>query len=166
MGMRLHFVTVPLHAPQGAQDELNRLLATQRVSHVDRHFVADGANSCWAVCVTLADGEPDVQPRAGKGKGVDYRELLAADEFTLYDRLRRLRKDLAEAEGLPPYAVFTNEQLAAMVRGRMTTAQALHTIEGVGDARVQRYGPRVLPLLQAEVPQLTDGPGPSPATGG
>jgi hypothetical protein len=66
--------------------------------------------------------EPAIaQPAAGaaaRAGRVDYREVLSPPEFAVYDRLRTLRKELAQAEGLPPYAVFSNEQLAAFVQRR------------------------------------------------
>ena len=42
------------------------------------------------------------------------------------------------------YGVFTNEQLAEMVRQRAGTKAALKGIEGVGEARVEKYGAAVL----------------------
>ena len=127
--MKLHTFHIPVLAPEAAQDALNRHLASHRVAHVDRQFVADGAASFWAVCVTSIDGSEGTgaasTDAARKARSVDWREKLSVDEFALYDRLRSARKTQAESEGLPPYAVFSNEQLAAMVLGRVTTAAAL-----------------------------------------
>jgi superfamily II DNA helicase RecQ len=156
--MKLQTFHIPVLAPEAAQDALNRHLASHRVAHVDRQFVADGAASFWAVCVTSIDGSEGTgvagADAARKARSVDWREKLSVDEFALYDRLRSARKAQAETEGLPPYAVFSNEQLAAMVQGRVTTAAALAAIEGVGEARMRRYAELFLPLLQAGVPGL------------
>ena len=46
--------------------------------------------------------------------------------------------------------VFTNEQLAQMVQGRATTRSDLEKIDGVGDARIEKYGPRFLELLNRQ----------------
>lgn len=158
--MRLHFFSVPAQGGHAEQDALNRHLATHRVSHIERQFVADGAFSYWSLCVTTVEAanspssaDANTTSRRG-GKTIDWREVLAADEFALYDRLRRLRKGLAEAEGLPPYAVFSNEQLAAMVQGRVVTAAALAAIPGVGEARMKRYAESFVPLLAEGVPAL------------
>lgn len=82
--------------------------------------------------------------RVGK---VDYKEVLNADDFAVFARLRELRKQLAERDGVPPYAVFTNEQLAAIVQGRVASAAALKAIDGVGDARVKKHAAPVLAIM-------------------
>jgi superfamily II DNA helicase RecQ len=53
-------------------------------------------------------------------------------------KLRDLRKQLAQAEAAPVYTIFTNDQLAEMVRRRLTTLTDLQTIVGVGEARVAK----------------------------
>ncbi|MBX3667680.1 MAG: HRDC domain-containing protein [Rhodocyclaceae bacterium] len=160
--MKLEFFTIPALSPQAAVDELNRFLDAHRVSHIERQFVADGASSYWSVCVTWIGGDTPVAFDAAARRGrVDYREVLGAEEFAVYDRLRTLRKRLAEADGLPPFAVFTNEQLAAMVRQRVATVAALKSIEGVGDARLAKYGDAFLEILCEAVPRL----GPAEAAG-
>ena len=75
---------------------------------------------------------------------MDYKELLKPEEFEVFSRLREWRKGMAEQEGVPVYVVFTNEQLAEMVKKRVSTKAGLKEIEGVGDARVEKYGAAVL----------------------
>jgi len=166
--MPLLFFTVPANDPDRAAAELNQCLATQRVAQVEKNFVTAGGGSFWSVCVTVVEGgavRRDERSDAGRRRAagsIDYRELLGAEEFALYDKLRSARKQAAEAEGLPTYAVFTNEQLAAMVQQRMTTAAALQAIDGIGEGRIARYGETFLALLRDGVPRLS----PAPATRG
>jgi len=164
--MKLKFFTIPIDHPDGAEAELNRFLGAHRISRVEKEFVADGAASAWSVVVTWVDGaEPAIAQSAtgaaAKTGRVDYRELLSPPEFAVYDRLRTLRKDLAQAEGLPPDAVFSNEQLAAFVQRRISTEQALAAVEGVGEGRLQRYGNPFLDLLRQAVPGLPPAAAPS-----
>jgi superfamily II DNA helicase RecQ len=79
---------------------------------------------------------------------VDYRVVLSPADFAVFARLRQARKELAQGEAVPVYTVFTNEQLAQMVQTRATTKAALETIAGVGDARIEKYGLRVLEILR------------------
>lgn len=160
--MPIRFFSIPALHPEPAASELNHCLATQRVAQVERSFVADGPGSYWAVCVTVLDGADerrsehrDERSEASRRRSaVDYREVLGTEEFALYDRLRKARKQAAEADGLPTYAVFNNDQLAAMVQGRITSAAGLAAIDGVGQGRITRYGAAFLALLQDGVPRL------------
>lgn len=150
--MQLRFFSIPALDPAAAEAELNALLAAGRVGGVERQFVAAGAASYWSVIVTLVDG-PGPLPAGLKVRSerkIDYRELLSEPDFAVFARLRALRKQVADAEAVPPYAVFTNEQLATMVRQRVASAEALGQVEGVGPARVARYGAPFVALLAAE----------------
>jgi superfamily II DNA helicase RecQ len=78
---------------------------------------------------------------------VDYREVLSPEEFAVFARLREVRKEIAQSEAVPVYTIFTNEQLAQMVQTKAKTRTALEAIAGVGDARIEKYGARVLEVL-------------------
>ena len=65
-------------------------------------------------------------------------------------KLRDVRKSIAQADAVPVYTIFTNEQLARMVQSRATTRAALEEIAGVGDARIEKYGAKVLELLKGQ----------------
>ncbi len=62
------------------------------------------------------------------------------DDKTLFDALRRLRLDLARDQGVPPYVVFGDTTLTAMVRHRPTTLDAFARLSGVGQVKLERYG--------------------------
>lgn len=144
--MKHRFFAIPALDPGPAEEELNRFWTQHRVVALDKHFVADGANSFWSVCVSVSSGEP--LPASSKRKSqVDYKELLSADEFTVYVQLRELRKSIADSEGVPAYALFTNEQLANMVQNRICNQAGLLELEGVGKARVEKYAAPFLKIL-------------------
>src|SRR5262245_55187018 len=157
--MKMQFFTIPIRDPQHAAEELNRFLISHRVVHTERQFVADGANSLWSICVSYLDGEE--RPSAGdkRPKKVDYRELLPEADFALFAKLRTLRKQLADQEGVPAYALFTNEQLAEIVRRRVSSLAGLADIDGVGSARVDKYGAVFLRILKEQLlPGSSTGP--------
>ncbi len=153
--MSLHFFSIPAQQPGAAQAEFNAFCDAHRVAALDRQLVHDGAASFWALCVTVVDGPgplpaglkraprgaADADPAAAKP---DYRQLLSEADFSVFAALRTWRKHQAESEAVPVYAVFTNEQLAEIARRRCATRQALAAIDGVGDARLQRYADAVL----------------------
>ncbi len=160
--MKLRFFAIPVQGPEQTTGELNQFLAAHRILEVRREFVADGLNSHWAICVAFDEaqthpGRADLTA-SRKGK-IDYREQFNDPEFAVFARLRGLRKTLAEEEGVPAFTLFTNEQLAEMVRRRVTSITALAAIAGVGEARTQKYG-------KAFVSVLTDAVLPPPEKAG
>ncbi|MBF8271341.1 MAG: ATP-dependent DNA helicase RecQ [Magnetococcales bacterium] len=146
--MQIRFFTVPVHGGDAAAGLLNQFLSGHRVLSMDRSFVQDGPNSAWSFCVHFeaSAGSPITMP--GKRPKVDYKEVLNDQDFAVFARLRDLRKERSESEGVPAYALFTNEQLAEMVQRRVTTPSALLEISGIGDARVEKYGEDFLKLLR------------------
>ncbi len=61
-------------------------------------------------------------------------------EDDLFEHLRRLRKGLAEEQGVPPYVVFSDAALKEMARKKPETLAAFRLISGVGDVKLERYG--------------------------
>ena len=144
--MLLRVFTIAIHDAGRALDELNSFLRAHRILFVDRHFVQDGANSIWAICVSyLSDANRPLAAGAKRPK-VDYREVLSDADFAVFAKLRNLRKELAEREGIPAYALFTNEQLAEMVRRRVSSLAAMKEVEGVAGARLVMLRLGVRPL--------------------
>ncbi|RRB00847.1 DNA helicase RecQ [Larkinella rosea] len=62
----------------------------------------------------------------------------------LFERLRVLRKQLADEQNVPPYVVFTDSTLEEMSRVRPTTPEAFRSISGVGDRKLQLFGKRFM----------------------
>ncbi len=146
--MQLKMFVVPVKNTSAAELEMNAFLRGHRVLSVKKELVADGENSFWTFCVEYLEGGPVVVAvPGGRSPKVDYKELLKPEEFEVFLRLREWRKQVAEKEGVPVYVVFSNEQLAAMVRQRVASKAALKEIEGLGDARVEKYGAAVLEHL-------------------
>lgn len=131
------------------EDALNRFLRGHRILQIHRQLIADGANSHWAFCVEYMDALPVKTPDKGVGKTgrIDYKEVLDEKAFALFSRLREKRKALAEKDAVPIYAIFTNEQLAQMAQQPIARLSDLRKIDGVGEAKVAKYGESILGVL-------------------
>ena len=135
--MQMYFFDIPAQGGDEQITELNRLLASNRVVDVQRHFVNEGAGCSWHICVTVVAKRTESKNTKGT---VDYREILSESDFSLYAQLRTLRKTIAEKEGVPAYALFTNEQLAELVRKKVKSIPEMGRIAGIGQARLGKYG--------------------------
>ena len=147
----LRFFTIPIQDLAGPESELNGFLSSHKVLAIERRWVEIGTNSFWAICVeylnvtTISTSRESTLSR----NRVDYKTILPPEEFDVFSQLRQLRKEMAQAEAVPVYALFTNEQLPQMVQRRCRTKSELLGIEGVGEAKVEKYSERLLPFLIA-----------------
>jgi ATP-dependent DNA helicase RecQ len=58
----------------------------------------------------------------------------------LFEGLRRLRKQIADDAGIPPYIVFSDATLRELARTKPMTLAAFRNVSGVGDVKLERYG--------------------------
>ncbi len=75
----------------------------------------------------------------GKAGAAETVEFSSAEE-SLFQRLRNLRKKLADEQSVPPYVVFADAALRAMAQAQPTTLTAFAEIAGVGAAKLSHYG--------------------------
>lgn len=159
--MPFEFIQIPANGQGSAKEELNKLLRGGRIASVRKEFVPNGEDSFWAFCIEFLDGVLGTDKvRSGNGPKVDYKEVLSAEDFAVFSKLRDLRKALSEKEAIPAYSIFTNEQLAAMVTGKVDTQAALAKIDGIGAARIEKYGAAFLAVLKNVA--RASGPEPEP----
>jgi ATP-dependent DNA helicase RecQ len=79
--------------------------------------------------------------------GVAVADLAPADQ-AVFDRLKAWRRQAAE--GKPPYIVFNDATLREIAAVRPDTLERLSDINGVGAAKLAKYGDSVLEVLAAE----------------
>jgi ATP-dependent DNA helicase RecQ len=65
----------------------------------------------------------------------------------LFERLRVLRKQVADEQNVPAYVVFTDTTLEDMARQRPTTPDALRNVSGVGERKLQLFGKQFLDVI-------------------
>jgi hypothetical protein len=131
--------TVPIQDSGRAQGAFNALLRSHKLLSVDRRWVEQGASSFGSLCIDYLEGAP--AEGGGRGPGgtgkIDDREPLSPAAFAAFARQRDVRKERAQAEGVPVSTIVTDAQLAPLVQSRATTKAALEKIAGVGDARIE-----------------------------
>ena len=127
---------------------LQEFLKAKEVHAIREHFfVRDGA-PYLAVLVTYglrpvaAPAEPPE-----KGRDASWRSQVSEADLPLFNALRDWRAERAKRDGVPPYLVCTNKQLAAMVNARPGSLNRLAAIDGIGKAKLDNYGQELLALL-------------------
>ncbi len=67
-----------------------------------------------------------------------------------FQRLRALRKRLADRQDVPAYVVFSDRTLWDMIDRRPTTPEEMLDVTGVGEVKLERYGEAFLEALETE----------------
>jgi superfamily II DNA helicase RecQ len=134
--MRYKIFTYPIPPPE-EPEELNGFLSSSRVVSVQSHLVEKNKIPYLIFIVEYLDSNKMKNQAIPK---IDYRETLSEGDFIIFSMLRDLRKSIAEKEGVPVYAIFTNAQLACMVVEKMQDTKELDSIQGVGKTKIEKYG--------------------------
>jgi len=124
---------------------IDELLAQELVRHDgDRYpvlkFTARGA-------AVVKGAEQVFGLKREDGKAPERKKNLAkAGKFdmALFDRLRTVRRKIAEENGVPPYIIFSDKTLHEMSRQFPTSPSEMRRISGVGDIKLERYGEEFL----------------------
>ncbi|KAA8985466.1 DNA helicase RecQ [Halospina sp. K52047b] len=137
---------------------LRQLLAH---GHLQSDPEGHGGLQLAPACRTLLKGEvglslrEDILPAARKTSGTSTRRSAPPDVAgPEWEELRRFRKELADAEGVPPYIIFHDATLREMLHARPKSLDEMASVPGIGQAKLERYGEQFLNVLK----ELEDAP--------
>lgn len=68
---------------------------------------------------------------------------------TLFERLRKLRKSIADEQGVPPYIVFGDASLISMAQIKPRIKAEMLNVHGVGQVKLERFGTQFLDVIKA-----------------
>lgn len=135
--MQIKIISVPVVGGEDMNDMLNAFLRSHKVIKVEKQLVQNEGTACWSFCVSYLNDQADTA-RVREKK--DYQALLDSAAFERFNRYRNLRKQLAQQEGVPPYVIFTDDELAEMAKETELTAASIQAIKGIGSKKVEKYG--------------------------
>jgi ATP-dependent DNA helicase RecQ len=120
------------------------------VGHFDERMdpCVDACDLCRGT--TVADLVTATPPRIVQSES-PFRSPGAEPELVdgeLFERLRVLRKRLADAEGVPAYIIFSDAVLRQMALRAPRTKQEMLALSGVGPVKLERYGDAFLEVLR------------------
>lgn len=121
----------------------------REVIEVSDHFFVHERRPVWAVMVMYRDVAELGTRRPDRDFRKDWRVEPDEPGRKLYDELRSWRGRTAKREGMPPYLICNNRQLAALAAKRPASLAAVREIEGLGEAKVERWGDEILKLIAA-----------------
>lgn len=92
---------------------------------------------------------PPAPAKRERSRTADGEDPLTDLQHGVFDRLRALRRKLADEQGVPPYVVFNDATLRDMVRRMPTSPDTMLEVKGVGQAKLERFGEAFLDELMA-----------------
>jgi ATP-dependent DNA helicase RecQ len=88
-------------------------------------------------------------------------ETPGAADPVLFEALRQLRRQVAEAARVPPYVIFSDRTLAEMAAAAPQSREALLRVHGVGEHKAAVYGERFLEVIRGRAAGGAAGEAPS-----
>ena len=90
--------------------------------------------------------------------------MSGVEDKKLFEYLRKIRKNLADEQGYPPYIVLSDKSLHELTRMKPTTLQAFGLISGIGEpvfvkivnGEVADYAPKTLHALTFPLGELSN----------
>ena len=67
---------------------------------------------------------------------------------SLFEALRRLRREIADEQGVPAFIIFNDATLTDMARKQPTTMSQFMTVKGVGQHKAGQYGNRFIECIR------------------
>lgn len=74
---------------------------------------------------------------------------ISPNDLTLWEALRNLRMKLAQEQNVPPFTIFHDSTLLAIIKYRPSTVEGLRRIHGIGEHKYKQYGELIWEILKA-----------------
>ncbi len=102
-------------------------------------------------CRPLLKGETSIQLRLDRKvsskAGKKQRTPVAVADLGLWQALREQRMALAQEQSVPPYVIFSDATLLAMIETKPQTLLQMNDVPGVGEKKLDRYGETFLAVI-------------------
>ena len=161
--MLIKIFTLPFNSVKNRFDDdlLNEFMREHEVLTVRDYLFTRHEEPFLTLVVTYRIPELDEsrkKPNQEKAEE-DWRELLTDADMGMFSLLREWRGKRSKKDGLPPYILFTNRQLAHIVKAKPQNSNELIKIDGIGEGKIKKYGADILEMTRV---QIGDQPAQSP----
>ena len=130
----------------GFNDEhMQEFISEKEVIEFRDHFFVHEKTPYLTVLISYRDISPGEKRKSYQRK--DPRNELDENEHKVYDALRAWRAARASQEGIPPYMIANNSQIARMVKLRAKSKADFSKVKGIGEAKIARYGEDILRII-------------------
>ena len=143
--MQIKVIGVPVVGGEAVNEELNKFLRGHKILQVEQKQVTAAEGAYWSFCIRYTKAQLDKKGKAVARK--DYRDILPEEEFARFAKLRTIRLQMAKEDGVPAFAIFTNEELAGLAGLERITLADMRNVKGIGEKKTEKYGERLIKAL-------------------
>ena len=118
-------------------EEMNVFLRSKKILQTEMQLVTDANRAYWSFCIRYIE---DVAISDRDKPKVDYKQVLDEPSFARFSKMRDIRKKVSMDEGIPAYAIFTDEELAGIAKLEDISLLKMRTVKGIGEKKVEKYG--------------------------
>ncbi len=144
--MQHQIFSIPVFGGEAENEEMNNFVRAHKVIKVDKYFVQKPDGDYWTFCFLFVEGDVSKNIKS-KIEKVDYAKLLPPDQALVFEQMKKIRKSLADKDGIPAFAVFSDEELYYIAQLPQMNATELKKIQGVGLKKLEKYGQALIDLL-------------------
>jgi ATP-dependent DNA helicase RecQ len=148
VGMKLKVITLRVDPASGNFDDraLVEFQEGRDVIEASEHFLVHEKTPTLVLVLRYRVVAPGARPGA-EAERKDWRAELDPEGKRMYDELRLWRGRKAKREGIPPYLILNNRELAELAARRPSSIAQLREIHGIGEAKAGRWGEEILAAL-------------------
>lgn len=111
----------------------------KKILHRETAFFIRDNLPCWTVFIEYET----IIEKAGRET-----ECLTEAGKICYEKLRQWRNETADKEGVPPFVIARNKQLAEIISKEITSIEALKQIHGFGKQKCAKYGKAITEIIR------------------
>lgn len=101
-----------------------------------------------SVFVKITDEDKQLEKAAKTKKKAKSVETLTSSGYKLFERLKKLRLEIAREESMPPYIIFSDKTLIDMAAKMPASKPEMLDVSGVGENKFAKYGERFLEVIE------------------
>lgn len=145
--IQIKLFTIPLLTAEAECEELNKFLRSVKVVDLKKEIISFDNEAYWAISVVYIY-KGNIEPGLASVKQkVDYKNILNEEEFKQFTFLRKIRKQIADEDAVPAYAIFTDSELSEVAKLKEVSLASLKKINGIGVKKMEKYGQKFCELI-------------------
>lgn len=137
-------------------EDMNSFLRSHKIIDVKKELIVQNDIYYWSFLITYI-GDNIVSNDFEKKEKIDYKNVLEAEQFNRFAKMRTVRKQLSLQFAAPAYAIFTDAELAELAKLDELTLSVMQKVNGIGKKKIEKYGEDFLRAYFSEE-QITNNP--------